>query len=309
MNTAQIMRQVLLALIPGLAVQVYFFGYGFAFNVAVALATALAAELAATRLRGRDLGSVRDGSALVTGTLIALALPPAVSPVIVATATALGLALGKHVYGGLGANPFNPAMVGYAIVLVSFPRALADWPSLNASAADALTGATPLEQLAHRGGQTVAEVWQASAGFGHIAGIGWEWINVAYLAGGAWLVARRLIDWRIPVAMLVTIGVLAALTYDAGGSASHGSPTFHWFSGGTMLVAFFIATDPVTGPTTRTGRAIYGVLIGAITFAVRAAGAYPDGLAFAVLLGNAAAPMIDHLTLRVRRHRQIRDAV
>ena len=121
----------------------------------------------------------------------------------------------------------------------------------------------------------------------------WEWLNVAYLVGGSALIAARVIDWRIPLSILATVGLVAAINYDGGSSSSLGSPLFHWLSGGTMLGAFFIATDPVTSPTTARGRIYYGVLIGATLFAIRAAPTYPDGIAFAVLLGNAAAPLID----------------
>jgi Na+-translocating ferredoxin:NAD+ oxidoreductase subunit D len=304
LTTPGIMRAVLLALLPGALAQVVLFGPGYLVNVAVAVTCALAVEALATRMRGQPLATLRDASAIVTATLLALALPPATSPAIVAFAVAGGLLLGKHVYGGLGANPFNPAMVGYALVLISFPRQLASWPApMGAAAPDAIAGATPLERFMHRGGLTVDDIWHASEGFGHVAGLGWEWINLGFLAGGLWLVGRRLVDWRIPTSLLASLGLLAALGHDGGSSASLGSPTFHWFSGGTMLAAFFIATDPVTAPTTRHGRIVYGASIGALIFAIRGFGAYPDGIAFAVLLGNAAGPMLDHLVLRRRaRH-------
>jgi Na+-translocating ferredoxin:NAD+ oxidoreductase subunit D len=299
MTTERIMHMVLLALLPGAIVQIGFFGFGYVWTLGIAVATAMALERSVSWLRARDHGAWRDGSALVTAALIALALPPTVPPSIVLIAVAGGLLLGKHVYGGLGGNPFNPAMVGYALVLVSFPRELAAWPvPSGVPALDAVVGATPLERFMHRGGLTVDDVWHASAGFGQVAGFGWEWINLAYLVGGVWLIARRIADWRIPVALLVSLGSLAALTYDGGSSASLGSPSFHWFSGGTMLAAFFVATDPVSSPTSRRGRILFGILIGALVFLVRALGAYPDGVAFAILLGNAAAPMLDQLSRR-----------
>jgi Na+-translocating ferredoxin:NAD+ oxidoreductase subunit D len=299
MTTERIMRAVLLALLPGTLAQTWFFGFGHLCNLAIAVAVALALERSVGWMRARDQLAWRDGSALITAALLALALPPTAPAVVVVIAVAGGLLLGKHVYGGLGSNPFNPAMVGYALVLVSFPRELAAWPApMGAPALDALVGATPLERFMHRGGLTVEDVWRVSEGFGQVAGLGWEWINVAYLLGGVGLVARRIVDWRIPFALLASLGALAAVTYDGGSSASLGSPFFHWFSGGTMLAAFFVATDPVSSPATRRGRILFGILIGVLVFVIRALGSYPDGIAFAILLGNAAAPMLDHLSLR-----------
>jgi Na+-translocating ferredoxin:NAD+ oxidoreductase subunit D len=301
LTTPGIMRAVLFALVPGVLAHLFVFGPGILVNVGAALATAVVVEALALWLRAQPLVALRDGSALVTALLAALALPPAISPAIVAVAVGSGLLLGKHVYGGLGANLFNPAMVGYAIVLISFPRQMAAWPT-PAGTADAITGATPLERFMHRGGLTVDDVWQRAEGFGWLGGLGWEWINLAFLAGGIWLIARRVVDWRIPAATLAALGLLAALAYDGGSSASLGSPAFHWFSGGTMLAAFFVATDPVTAPTTAQGRVAFGLLVGALIFAIRGYGAYPDGIAFAVLLGNATAPMLDHLVLRRVSH-------
>jgi Na+-translocating ferredoxin:NAD+ oxidoreductase subunit D len=299
LSTDRIMRAVMLALLPGALVQIHFFGPGYLINLSVAFATALSVEALVLRLRAQPLSALRDGSALVTAMLITLALPPSVEPAIVIIAVFGGLAIGKHVYGGLGANLFNPAMVGYALVLVSFPREMAAWPApVGTPAPDAVTGATPLERFKHRGGLTVEDIWHGAEGFGHIGGIGWEWINLAFLAGGVWLIARNIIDWRVPAGMLGSIGALAAVAYDGGSSASLGSPLFHWFSGGTLLAAFFIATDPVTAPTSRHGRIVFGILIGMLVFAIRSFGSYPDGIAFSVLLSNAAAPMLDHLLLR-----------
>jgi electron transport complex protein RnfD len=300
-TTPRIMALVALCLVPGAVASTLFFGTGVLVNLVVAVLTAAAVEAAVARVRGQTPGALlRDGSAWVTALLLALALPPGVSMTIVATAVAIALLLGKAVYGGLGANPFNPAMVGYAAVLVSFPAALAVWPDLTLGAVDGSTAATPLDVLKHRGGATVADVWSAANGFGSVAGVGWEWVNAAYFAGGVVLVYLRVADWRIPVSMLGTLTLLATIAYDAGSSGSHGSPSFHLFSGATMLGAFFIATDPVTCPPDARGRALFGALIGALVWILRTESAYPDGVAFAVLLANAAAPLIAHATARAR---------
>jgi electron transport complex protein RnfD len=283
------MTRVLACLAPGAAASAYFFGAGVVVNVAAAVATAAAVESAVAGLRRQSmLASLRDGSAFVTAAIVALALPPAAGVALTALAVTLALVVGKAIYGGLGANPFNPAMVGYAIVLVSFPDVLASWPR----APDATTAATALDVLKHRGAATVADVWTPSNGFGTLGAAGWEWINAAYLAGGLALVGLRLTDWRIPLAMLATLALFAALGYDAGSSASLGSPLFHLFSGATMLGAFFVATDPVTCPTDARGRLLFGALVGALLYALRSASVWPDAIAFAVLLGNAAAPLL-----------------
>jgi len=172
-------------------------------------------------------------------------------------------------------------------VLVSFPKFMG-WPTST----DAFTGATALTTFKFHTG-TVEDVWTPLNGFGAIAGAQWEWINLAFLLGGLGLVAWRLVAWRIPLAMLATIGILAALGYANTSSKSLGSPLFHWFSGGTMLAAFFVATDPVTHPVSARGQWLFGIIVGAMTFCIRAFGNYPDGVAFAILLANAITPYVD----------------
>jgi Na+-translocating ferredoxin:NAD+ oxidoreductase subunit D len=279
---------VLAALAPGATIQATVFGDGVLANIAIAVVTAVAVEASIAKLRGTaPTDVIRDGSGIVTAVLLALALPPAVPVGAVIVGVLIAIGIGKHAFGGAGANPFNPAMVGYVALLLSFPAALATWPATTG--VDGVTGATVLDAFKHRGGLTVIDFWTAH-GFGAAA---WEWLNVAYLVGGGALIAARVIDWRIPLSILATLALVAAVNYDGGSSSSLGSPLFHWLSGGTMLGAFFIATDPVTSPTSARARIYYGVLIGATMFAIRAAPAYPDGIAFAVLLGNAAAPLID----------------
>jgi electron transport complex protein RnfD len=296
--------KVLIALAPGAVVQAALLGDETLANIAIAAATAAALESMVARLRGEQpLSLLRDGSAGVTAMLIALCLPPHTPAGVVIVGVLIGLGIGKHVYGGAGNNPFNPAMVGYAALLLSFPGYLSAWPS--ASAVDAVTAPTALDVLAHRGGHTIADIWSPANGFGTFGGAQWEWLNAAYLAGGVVLVVLRLVDWRIPLTILASIAILAAAFYDAGSSASMGSPLFHWFSGGTMLGAFFVATDPATCPTTARGRVWFALLIGIALFVIRTGSAYPDGIAFAILLGNASAPLIDRLS--VNRPRPVAD--
>jgi electron transport complex protein RnfD len=237
--------------------------------------------------------ALADCSALVTAALLVLALPPGVPWFVLAIAVTAALGLGKHLYGGLGNNPFNPAVVGYAIVLLSFPAALAAWPGAWSGAMDGLSGATALTTFKYREGLTVADVWKPELGFGTLGGHPAELLNFAFLAGGLVLAWRRLVAWRVPAALLGTLGALALLGYDQGSSSSLGGPLYHWFSGATMLAAWFFATDPVTHPASPRGQILFGCLIGAITFAIRGFGSYPDGLAFGILLANGCAAWLD----------------
>jgi electron transport complex protein RnfD len=294
---------VLLALAPVLAVHMYLYGPGPLSLVAVACVTALASEALALALRRRSSrAALRDGSVLVTAVLLALAVPPLLPWWLLAFGTAFAVLVGKHAYGGLGQNPFNPAMVGYAVLLVSFPLEMTRW-SVPGPEWDALTGATALDALRTglRQGYTMQEV-RAGAEFGRLGAAGSEWVNLAALAGGAYLLARRIIRWQIPVAMLAGLAVPAALAHglDPGG---HAGALFHLASGAAMLGAFFIATDPVSAATSDRGRLLYGAGIGLVTWIIRSWGGYPDGVAFAVLLMNLAVPLLDRVTVpRIHGH-------
>ncbi|MBV1905119.1 MAG: RnfABCDGE type electron transport complex subunit D [Pseudomonadales bacterium] len=309
------MNHVLLALFPGLFAQFYYFGTGYLYNLAIALFAGLlccltialamtstsekALSYASPTPKHRFPGSIArknispillDNSNWVTCVLVAIALPPNMPILIVTVAIVSALGLGKYIYGGLGQNIFNPAMVGYGVVLISFPSDLALWPPVI----EGLSGATPLEQLKYNSGQTVQEL-TAGPAFGTLAGQGWEWINAAYLAGGLYLIYQRIIGWHIPVYLLASIILWSAAWYDMGSSLSLGSPVFHLFSGGIMLGAFFIATDPVTCPSSTRGKIYFGLLCGSLIFIIRSWGGYPDGIAFAVLLANLCVPLIDHI--------------
>ncbi len=300
-STTRIMWTVTAALLPGLMVLSYYYGWGYLANVAVALPIGLVLEVVCFKVRKRAV-NLNDGSAVLTTLILALALPPGTPWFVIAVAMLGAIVLAKHLYGGLGHNVFNPAMVGYALVLVSFPQALALWPEPTAGLApelvDAHTGATVLTTFKYREGLTVVEIWQAEAGFGTLGGLGWEWVNGAFLLGGLTLCWLRLIAWRVVAGMLLALGVLALAWYDGGSSASAGSPLFHWLSAGTMLAAFFVVTDPVTHPNDRVAQWLFGLLVGCITFVIRTWGNYPDGIAFAVLIANATTPYLNHVFRR-----------
>ncbi|MCY3818992.1 MAG: RnfABCDGE type electron transport complex subunit D [Gammaproteobacteria bacterium] len=288
-GTRGIMLRTGAALVPAFAAATCWFGPGVLVNLAVALGAGVALEAGWVWARFRTFDAVKDASTPVTCALIAIAVPPALHPGILVFAAAMAVILAKQLYGGIGKNVFNPAMVGYAAALVAFPAHFADW--------DVLTGATALDAFRFREGATVAEVWRPPA-FGLVGAHGFEVVNAAALAGGLYLCAVRIANWRMPVAVLAALGACAALGYDNGSSASLGSPMFHWFSGGTMLAAFFIATDPVTSPSSVGAQWIFGISIGVLIYCIRSFGAYPDGIAFAVLLANLAAPALDKAMLR-----------
>jgi electron transport complex protein RnfD len=316
------MRRVLYALVPAAAVYTWYFGFGLLINFCVALTAALLSEAAVLRLRGRATRqALRDGSAWVTAALLTFTIPPLVPFWIPAFGAAVAIVVAKHLYGGLGKNLFNPAMVGYVALLISFPVEMTQWipprmgdidyqhlgflatvdyaftgglpPDIEV---DALTRATPLDIVKEglRAARPFPEI-RAGSLFGDFGGRGWEWINNFIALGGLYLLYTTTIRWQIPVALLA--GLLAPATlFHLFDPSRFPGPGFHLFSGATMLGAFFIATDPVSAATTDRGRLIFGAGIGAFTYAIRTWGGYPDGLAFAVLLMNASVPLIDRYT-------------
>ena len=321
-TVTRMMLWVVLALVPGIISQIVFFGWGVLINAAIAIATALFCESLILYLRKRPItASLLDGSALVTALLLAISLPSMTPWWIPFIGTAFAIIIAKHLYGGLGYNPFNPAMVGYAMLLIAFPKEMTSWllplslaehvMSFNALlqyslhgvlpaslTLDAVTAASPLDLLKTqtRLDQTIPIILQQSSQmFDSLAGIGWQWINLWFLAGGLVLIALRIITWHIPVAMLAALAIMAGIFYVLDPNM-HASPLFHLFSGATMLGAFFIATDPVTAATTIKGRLVYGALIGILLYVIRQWGGYPDAIAFAVLLINIAVPTIDYYT-------------
>ena len=314
MSTQRVMQNVLLATIPGIIVLTHFFGFGTLVNIVWGSIVALACEALALKLRRRPLGFyLKDYSALVTAVLLCIALPPYAPWWLIAVGIASSILLAKHLYGGLGYNPFNPAMVGYVILLISFPIQMTAWApprglgelpgfieALQAcftpAAYDGTTMATPLDLLKQNNSLLIKDLWNQYPQFGRWSGLGWEWANIAFLAGGVWLLYQRIFTWHAPVAMLVTLGLLAAIFYDGGSSASGGSPLFHLLGGATMFGAFFIVTDPVSSAVSLRGRLIFGALIGVLIYTIRIKGNYPDSVAFAVLIMNFAAPFIDYYT-------------
>lgn len=315
-STSSVMQQVLLATIPGILALVYWFGFGVLTNLLLCVAFSVALEAIALKCRGRAVSFyLKDCSALVTAVLLAIALPPASPWWLLLVGCLFSIIFAKHLYGGLGYNPFNPAMVGYVVLLISLPVEMTTWlaprggfdgnvigpidallRTLELGGADAVTMATPLDLMKQNSGSTMTELWASNPQFGGVAGKGWEWVNAAFLAGGLWLLYQRIFTWHAPISMLLTLLVMSTLFWGGSGSDSNGSPLFHLFSGATMLGAFFIVTDPVSSAVSNRGRVVYGILIGILLYLIRVWGNYPDAIAFAVLLANFAAPLIDHYT-------------
>lgn len=311
---AAVMQWVLLGTLPGLLALLWFFGWGVLINIMLATLLAVAAEAAVLKLRKRPVGFyLRDYTAVVTAVLLALALPPFAPWWVTAVAVLFAIIIAKHLYGGLGNNPFNPAMVGYALVLVSFPVAMTThWAApfplqqgpgflatleyifTGSTTIDAYTMATPLDVYKHQIAIATAEEVIANPVFGEHAALGWEWVNLGFLVGGIILIWQKIINWHIPVSMLAG---LTACSLIFGWDEDLYTPLhIHLFSGATMLGAFFIATDPVSAATSPLGRLWYGAGIGIILYIIRTWGSYPDAVAFAVLLMNFAAPFIDYYT-------------
>ncbi len=316
-SVTRIMLLVCLALAPALLCYMALFGAGILLQCLLAAGFAIACEYLVLKLRGQDPRRfLQDGSAGLTGLLFAFSISPLTPWWITLAGIFFAIVFVKHLYGGLGYNLFNPAMAGYVFVLLCFPVPMNLWPaapglaeqsisvgdylgrifSIGQIELDAISGATPLGQMQSQlaGMGMVSEIL-ADPIYGHLGGAGWEWLSAAFLLGGLGLLAAGVIKWQIPVIMLASLFGIS-LVFNIIDADSYASPLFHLFSGGTIFCAFFIATDPVTASATPRGKFIYAALIGIIAYVIRTWGAYPDGIAFAVLTANAAVPLIDKLT-------------
>jgi electron transport complex protein RnfD len=335
-QTSRIMLLVTLATIPGIAAQLWFFGCGTLIQLILAIVSALLAEGLVLKLRKQSVSTIlADNSALLTGLLLAISIPSFAPWWMVVLGTVFAVIIAKQLYGGLGHNPFNPAMIGYVVLLISFPVQMTSWlpphdiartvpglldalqviftgHSTTGATMDALrmgvdgiSQATPLDtfKTSLHAGHSVEQIMQYPIYSGVLAGAGWQWVNLGYLAGGIFLLSQNTIRWHIPVSFLLSLTLCATLGW-LFAPQTFLAPQLHLLSGATMLGAFFILTDPVTASTTNKGRLIFGALAGLLVWLIRSFGGYPDGVAFAVLLANITVPLIDYYTRpRVYGHR------
>jgi electron transport complex protein RnfD len=298
-STPRIMYSVAAALLPAIVTGVYLFGLRALWVILLSVAAGLATEAGAQRMMGREV-TISDGSALVTGILLALNLPPTAPWWLVVVGSAIAIVIGKQIYGGLGYNPFNPALVARVILLISFPVQMTTWLKPNrlfAGAVDAITTATPLgamkTHLMVKGsleGFTMGELWNPF--IGNIGGCIGETSVIALLIGAGFLLYRGYITWHIPVTFIGTVFVLSGLFW-AINPDQYMNPVFHVVTGGLVLGAFYMATDMVTSPLTDRGMMLFGAGCGVITMVIRLFGGYPEGVSYSILLMNAATPLID----------------
>ncbi len=314
-----IMRQVLFALIPGILLSTIYFGIGVLVQCILAVVFALLSEAFVLKLRHQPIApALKNGTAIITALLFALTISPYTTWWVNLTGIFFAIVIAKHLFGGLGKNPFNPAMAGYVFVLLCFPLKMAYWPDLSGFSEhelslaqniniifsglplgqelDAISGATPLTNMKiELGLMTMVSEIEMNPLYGGIGGKGWEWIAAAYIVGGIWLIITKVIRWQIPVTVLGTIFTVSLL-FNFIDTDMYPSALFHLFTGGTMLCAFFIATDPASSSTTPKGKIIYAMGIGLLIYIIRTWGGYPDGIAFAILIMNALVPLIDYYT-------------
>jgi electron transport complex protein RnfD len=287
-NIPAAMRDVLIALVPALLAAVYFFRLPAVMVIITCVVSAYVAELVCLKIMKKDMAT-REYSAVVTGLLLAFCLPPTLPPWMAALGSVIAVVVAKHLFGGLGNNIFNPALIGRAFLLASFPVAMTSW----VSPVDGVTTASPLGIMKEATGRQLPSI--ADMFLGNVSGSLGETSALAILIGGLYLLFRKHIDWRIPVSYLGTVFVLTSIVAAVKGQGMW-YPVFHLFAGGLFLGAFFMATDWVTSPVTKMGRLIFGAGAGIFVVLIRLKGGYPEGVCYSILLMNVATPLIDRYT-------------
>ena len=323
----RLMYDVLLALVPAFLVSVWFFGLGALYVTIVSILSCMLFEYLIQKYLLKQTPTLRDGSAIVTGLLLAFNVPTNLPVWILILGAMVAIGVGKMSFGGLGNNPFNPALVGRVFMLISFPVQMTIWPKpivsrwnletvfnfgkYPAEYVDAFTGATPLgvvkEGIKHADAssgatnyatKTLADIISNDVPstldmlIGNMGGSMGEIAAVALLLGFVYLLVRKVITWHIPISIIFTTAVFTSILWWVD-PATNATPVFHLLTGGLLLGAIFMATDYVTSPMNHTGMLIYGVGIGAITVVIRVFGAYPEGMSFAILIMNAFVPLIN----------------
>ena len=301
------MYRVILALVPALIASVLFFGIDALFLTLETIACCVAFEAIISRfLMKQDGRSILDGSAIITGLLLGLNLPASLPWWIPIIGSLVAIGLGKMAFGGIGANIFNPALLGRVFLLVSFPQQMTTWPKANqllpalGGTPDAVSSATPLAVMKGIAeGKPEFSVESLSPirdlFVGQVGGSLGEVSAIALILGGLYLLIRKVITWEIPVSIILTVAVFSGIMYLVN-PALYVNPLYHILGGGLLLGAIFMATDYSTSPMTRSGQIIYGVAIGVITMLIRLFGSYPEGMSFAILVMNAFTPMINRFS-------------
>jgi len=301
-SVKKMMYGVVLSLVPAFLVSLYIFGTGALLVTAISIASCVLCEMTVQKYILKTDIRISDGSAIVTGLLLAFNLPSNLPWWMIVLGAFFAIGVGKMTFGGLGNNPFNPALVGRVFLLISFPVQMTSWPLPGVSRfhyLDASTGATPLGFLkeAVRNGETVPEVMNQIPDhmrlfLGQMGGSLGEVSSIALILGFLWLLYKRIITWHIPVTMVATIFLFTGILWVID-PAKNASPVFHILTGGVMLGAIYMATDLVTSPMTIPGMFLYAAGIGIITIVIRVYGTYPEGVSFAILIMNAFVPLIN----------------
>lgn len=287
------MLNVIIALIPAYLVSLYFFGLGAFIVSATAVVSCVLFEFLIQRFIFKQKTTVGDLSALLTGMLLGFNLPSNLPVWMVVIGALVAIGVAKMSFGGLGNNLFNPALVGRVFLLISFPAPMTTWPKpepLTMNYLDAQTAATPLSLMKEKGAEALPALWDMF--IGNMGGSLGEVSAVALLIGGIYLIATKTITWHIPVSVLLTAFLFSGILWLTNGEA-YANPMVHLLTGGLMLGAIFMATDYVTSPMSPLGQIVYGVGIGIITIVIRVFGSYPEGMSFAILIMNAATPLIN----------------
>ncbi len=300
-TTAKLMRGVLIALAPAFLVTVWFFGYAAILVTAVAVGSCVGFEYLIQKYLMKTESRVNDLSAIVTGVLLAFCLPVNIPIGLIILGSLVAIGVGKMSFGGLGNNPFNPALVGRVFLFLSFPVQMTSWPEprgFKTGYTDAVTGATPLSVLNESYDKIpVPEIMKSIPShldllIGKMGGSLGEIAALALLIGFGYMLVKKIITWHIPVSIILTIAIFAGILWLANPDAN-ADPIYHLLSGGVMLGAIFMATDYVTSPMARKGMIIYGIGIGLLTIIIRRWAAYPEGVQFAILIMNAVTPLIN----------------
>ena len=301
-TTRKLMFGVVIALAPALAASVYFFGTGAIIVTLVSVLACVATEYLIQKFILKTKPSVSDGSAVVTGLLLAFNVPSNLPVYIIIIGAIISIGVAKMTFGGLGSNPFNPALVGRVFLLISFPVQMTSWPvpsGFKTGYLDAVTGATPLGIMSEgiKNGETVTALMEKVPShmqlfYGYMGGSMGEIAAVALILGGLYMIYRKIIAWHIPVSILLTVAIFTGILWGVD-PTKYADPLFHLLTGGIMLGAIFMATDYVTSPMTAKGMIIYGIGIGVITVLIRTWGAYPEGVSFAILIMNAFVPLLN----------------